>query len=98
MSFKTTITFRQAEAQLLSASKHVPLTKEESPITATTCSSEPFRSRAAAMPSATESATPAWPATAASARDSAGFGNPETPPIRRSVPKRSARPVRIFQA
>ena len=92
------MTLRQDDVQLLSASKQVPLTNDESPITATTCSSDPLRSRAAAKPSATESATPAWPATAASARDSAGFGKPEMPPIWRNVPKRSARPVRIFQA
>ena len=98
LSLRMTITFFVAAAQLLSASKECPLTIDPSPMTATTCSSVPLRSRAAAYPSATESALPAWPATAASACDSAGFGNGEMPYRRRRVPNASLRPVRIFQA
>ena len=90
--------FPSAFTQLLSASRLVPFDSDASPTTATTCSSPPRAVRAAAMPSATEIATPAWPATAASARDSAGLGKPEMPSSRRKVSKRSARPVRIFHA
>ena len=42
------MTLRVAAAQLLRASKLVPLTIDESPTTATTCSPDPRRSRAAA--------------------------------------------------
>ena len=50
---------RVAPAQLFSASKLVPFAMDASPMTATTCSFPPRRSRAAARPPATESATPA---------------------------------------
>ena len=90
--------FPPAVTQLFSASKLVPFESAASPTTATTHSSPPRAVRAAARPSATEIATPACPATAASARDSAGLGKPEIPPSFRSVLKRSARPVRIFHA
>ena len=98
LSFKTTISFFVAAAQLFSASKLTPFAIAASPMTATTFSSVPFLSRAAANPAATESATPAWPATAASAADSAGFGNPDTPPSFLSVSNLSLRPVSIFHA
>ena len=90
--------FRVAAAQLFNASNEWPLTIEPSPITATTCSDPWRRSRAAAKPNATASALPAWPATAASARDSAGVGNGATPPNWRRLSNDSSRPVRIFQA
>jgi hypothetical protein len=47
---------------LLSASKEMPFVSAASPKIATTCSSPPRLSRAAAMPSAAESAVPAWAA------------------------------------
>ena len=98
LSFRTTIILRVAAAQLLSASKLVPFAIAASPITATTFSSVPFLSRAAARPSATESATPACPAIAASAFDSFGFGKPDIPPIFLSVGNSSQRPVSSFHA
>ena len=99
LSFSTTISFFVAATRLLSASKLVPFAIAESPTTATTCSAVPRASRAAASPAATDSATPAWPATAASARLSAGFGNGATPSSRRSVEKSfPPRSVRIFHA
>src|SRR5574344_2417984 len=98
LSLRMTMTFLVAPTQLLRASKLVPFTIDASPTTATACSSVPLRSRAAAHPSATESATPAWPATAASHADSRGLGKPEIPPSVHSVPSAASRPVRIFQA
>ena len=47
---------------LLSASNEMPFVSAASPKMQTTFSSVPFLSRAAAMPSAAESAVPAWPA------------------------------------
>ena len=98
LSFRTTITFLVAAAQLFIASKECPLTMDASPITATTCSPVPRASRAAAMPRATDIALPACPATAASAALSSGVGNGATPSSFRRVPNASSRPVRIFQA
>ena len=59
LSLRTTISFEVADAQLLIASKLVPLTSAPSPTTATTCSPVPLRSRAVAIPDATEIAVPA---------------------------------------
>ena len=98
LSFSTTIIFVVAAAQLLRASKLTPFAIDASPTTAITCSCDLRWSLAAARPAATESATPACPATAASASDSDGFGKPETPPICLRVSKRSLRPVSIFHA
>ena len=98
LSFRTMITFPVVATQLLSASKDVPFTSDASPVTATTFSRPPILSRAKASPSATEMATPACPATAASAGDSAGFGKPEIPPNLRSVLNDPSRPVSSFQA
>ena len=47
---------------LFSASKEIPLVSAASPKMQTTFSSVPLLSRAAAMPSAADSAVPAWPA------------------------------------
>ena len=49
-------------AMLLSASKVGPQVKAASPARAITCSLEPRRSRAVAIPSAADKAVPAWPA------------------------------------
>ena len=98
LSLRTMISLPVALAQLLIASKQVPLVRVPSPTTATTLASFPSLSRAKAKPSATEMATPAWPATAASAGDSWGEGKPESPLKRRREGKESARPVSIFHA
>ena len=98
LSFTTSTSRRVSDAQPFSASSAMPLESPASPTTATTCSEAPLRSRATASPSAAASAAPACPATNASHTDSSGFGKPEMPPKRRSVPNRSARPVSNFQA
>ena len=77
----------------LTASMDIPLGNEPSPTTATTCHDSPLRSRAAAMPTAEESAVPAWPVWNQSCGLSCGLGNPDTPPNLRSVPNASRRPV-----
>lgn len=62
LSLRITIKRFVEETTLLRASRVMPQVKAASPQTATTCSCEPRRSRAVAMPSAAESAVPACPA------------------------------------
>ena len=78
----------------LSASSDRPLMSAASPTTTTICSIPWRRSRAVASPSAIESPVPAWPPSNTSCGDSVRRGNPPTPSIWRSDPKRSSRPVR----
>ena len=79
---------------LLIASYARPPVSAPSPITATTVSSLPARSRAVAMPSAAEMDVDAWPAPNASNSDSVRIANPLMPPPWRKVANRLARPVR----
>ena len=65
---------------LLSASYASPPVSAPSPITATTVSSPPARSRAVAMPSAELTDVLAWPAPNGSYSDSLRIAKPESPP------------------
>ena len=81
---------------LLIASYARPPVSAPSPMTATTVSFPPRKSRAVAMPSAAEIDVEAWPAPNGSYSDSLRIAKPETPPPWRSVSMRSARPVSIL--
>ena len=62
LSLRMPMNFLVVWEMLLSASKEMPLVSAASPKMQTTFSSVPRLSRAAAMPSAADSAVPAWPA------------------------------------
>ena len=98
LSLRTTSRREAVSRTLFSASSETPHAADASPTTATTASDVPRRSRAAARPSAAETAVPACPAPKASYGDSHRFWKPERPSVRRSVRKRSARPVSSFHA
>ena len=96
LSLRTTINGVFSAPALFSASYARPPVRAPSPMTATTVSSPPVRSRAWAIPSAAETAVLAWPAPNGSYSDSLRIANPEIPPPVRIVPKRSRRPVNIL--
>jgi hypothetical protein len=81
LSFRMTMRSRSVWPALFSASYAMPLVSAPSPMTATTSKSSPFRSRAAAMPSAAEIEVAAWPAPKTSYSDSLRLRKPDGPPF-----------------
>ena len=94
LSLSTTMMSRSEWPALFSPSYARPDVRAPSPRIATTLSSSPLMSRAAAMPSAAEMAVAAWPAPNVSYGLSVRLRKPETPLSCRSVSIPALRPVR----
>jgi len=85
-----------ATPPLFSASKAMPALIAPSPMMATDLRSSPLRRAATAMPSAAEIEVDECAVPKVSYSLSTRRGKPEMPPIWRSDPMRSRRPVRIL--
>ena len=96
LSFKIMIRFDFICSALFRASKAIPPESAPSPMTATTFSSLPRRSRALARPSATDNDVELCPVLNVSARFSLTFGNPLKPSSRRRLRKSFSLPVSIL--
>ena len=96
LSLRMTMKLVLSWPALLIASYASPPVNAPSPITATTVSLLPRRSRAVTIPRAAEIDVDAWPAPKTSNGDSLRIAKPEIPPPCRTVPISAARPVSIL--